>query len=83
LQVPFYFTDLQRTQLIVAADWAGLSCVRILNESTAVALAYGIYQVDLPNKGEKPRLVFFLDVGHSATQAYVVAYDKGGLKVSI
>lgn len=66
---------------MAATQMADLNCLRILNESTAVALAYGIYKQDLPAEGEKPRLVLFLDVGHAASQAYIVAYNKGKLTV--
>ena len=41
--VPAYFNDLQRDATKIAADMAGLNCIRILNEPTAAALAYGIH----------------------------------------
>ena len=52
-QVPFYFTDGQRRALLAAAQIADLNCLRIINETTAVALAYGIYKQDLPAEGEE------------------------------
>ena len=46
-----------------------------------VALCYGIYKGDLPEQTEKPRLVAFVDMGHTALQASIVALNKGKLKV--
>lgn len=48
-----------------------------------VALAYGIYKQDLPALEEKPRNVVFVDMGHSAYQVSICAFNKGKLKVSI
>lgn len=48
----------------------------------AVALAYGIYKQDLPALEEKPRNVVFVDMGHSAYQVSICAFNKGKLKVS-
>lgn len=48
----------------------------------AVALAYGIYKQDLPAPEEKPRIVAFVDVGHSGYQVSVCAFNKGRLKAS-
>lgn len=47
-----------------------------------MALAYGIYKQDLPSLDEKPRNVVFIDMGHSAYQVSVCAFNKGKLKVS-
>lgn len=48
----------------------------------AVTLAYGIYKQDLPAPEEKPRIVVFVDLGHSGYQVSVCAFNKGKLKVS-
>lgn len=50
--------------------------------SCTVALAYGIYKQDLPSLDEKPRNVVFIDMGHSAYQVSLCAFNKGKLKVS-
>lgn len=49
--------------------------------SLSVALAYGIYKQDLPALDEKPRNVVFVDMGHSAYQVSICAFNKGKLKV--
>lgn len=48
---------------------------------SAVTLAYGIYKQDLPAPEEKPRIVVFVDLGHSGYQVSVCAFNKGKLKV--
>lgn len=47
----------------------------------AVALNYGIYKQDLPALEEKPRIVVFVDMGHSAFQVSACAFNKSKLKV--
>jgi molecular chaperone DnaK (HSP70) len=48
--VPAYFNDAQRVATAVAAKVAGLEVVRIINEPTAAALAYGIGSQSAPKK---------------------------------
>lgn len=55
--------------------------LRLMNETTATALAYGIYKQDLPAPEEKPRNVVFVDVGQAALQASICAFHKGKLRV--
>jgi heat shock protein 4 len=79
--VPCFFTDTERRIMLDAAQIAGWNCLRLLNETTAVALCYGIYKADLPEPTEKPRLVAFVDMGYTSLQASVVALNKGKLKM--
>ncbi|XP_065260717.1 heat shock 70 kDa protein 4L isoform X2 [Emys orbicularis] len=81
LKVPSFFTDAERRSVMAAAQVAGLNCLRLMNETTAVALAYGIYKQDLPALEEKPRNIVFVDMGHSAYQVSVCAFNKGKLKI--
>ncbi|XP_053884971.1 heat shock 70 kDa protein 4L isoform X1 [Malaclemys terrapin pileata] len=81
ISVPSFFTDAERRSVIAAAQVAGLNCLRLMNETTAVALAYGIYKQDLPALEEKPRNIVFVDMGHSAYQVSVCAFNKGKLKI--
>ncbi|XP_029375286.1 heat shock 70 kDa protein 4a isoform X4 [Echeneis naucrates] len=81
IKVPSYFTDAERRSVIDAAQIAGLNCLRLMNETTAVTLAYGIYKQDLPAPEEKPRIVVFVDLGHSGYQVSVCAFNKGKLKI--
>ncbi|MCI4381593.1 hypothetical protein PGIGA_G00253800 [Pangasianodon gigas] len=81
VSVPCFYTDAERRSVVDAAQIAGLNCLRLMNETTAVALAYGIYKQDLPAPEEKPRTVVFVDLGHSGYQVSVCAFNKGKLKV--
>ncbi|XP_050688436.1 heat shock 70 kDa protein 4-like isoform X2 [Eriocheir sinensis] len=79
--VPVYFTDAERRAMLDAAVTAGLNVLRLLNETTATALCYGIYKQDLPAPEEKPRNVVFVDCGAASLQVSVVAFNKGKLKM--
>ncbi|KAL8458191.1 hypothetical protein ACS0TY_035909 [Phlomoides rotata] len=77
--IPVYFTDLQRRAVLDAATIAGLHPLHLIHETTATALAYGIYKTDLPEN--EPMNVAFVDVGHSSLQVCIAAFKKGQLKI--
>ncbi|CAL9091816.1 unnamed protein product [Musa textilis] len=77
--VPVYFNDLQRRAVIDAATIAGLRPLRLFHETTATALAYGIYKTDLPENDQLN--VAFVDVGHASMQVCIAGYKKGQLKI--
>ncbi|GFX64209.1 heat shock 70 kDa protein 4L [Trichonephila clavipes] len=79
VSVPIYYTDAERRAILNSAEIAGLNVLRLMNEPTAVALAYGFYKQDLPE--DKPKNVVFVDLGNAALQATAVAFTKGKLKV--
>lgn len=81
ISVPAWFTDVQRRALLDASDIAGLKTLRLINDTTAIALGYGITKLDLPSAEEKPRRVVFVDIGHSNYTASVVEFRKGELNV--
>ena len=47
---------------------AGLNVLKLMNDTTATALAYGIYKQDLPEPDKPSRNVVFVDCGHTGTQ---------------
>ncbi|XP_020249769.1 LOW QUALITY PROTEIN: heat shock 70 kDa protein 15-like [Asparagus officinalis] len=77
--IPVYFTDLQRRAVMDAAKIAGLNPLRLFHETTATALAYGIYKTDLPENDQLN--VAFVDVGHASMQVCIAGLRKGQLKV--
>ncbi|KAI4133631.1 MAG: hypothetical protein LQ338_000143 [Usnochroma carphineum] len=81
ISVPPWFTDVQRRSIIDAAEIAGLKLLRLINDTTATALGYGITKLDLPTAEEKPRRVAFVDIGHSNYACSVVEFKKGELAV--
>lgn len=81
ISVPPWFTDVQRRSIIDAAEIAGLKLLRLINDTTATALGYGITKLDLPTAEEKPRRVAFVDIGHSNYACSIVEFKKGELAV--
>ncbi|RYO25942.1 Heat shock protein [Alternaria arborescens] len=81
LSCPVWYTDAQRRAILDASDIAGLKCLRLINDNTAVALGWGITKLDLPGPEEKPRRVVFVNIGHSNYTATVVEFKKGELAV--
>lgn len=81
MSVPSWFTDIQRRALLDACDIAGLKPLRLINDTTAAALGYGITKLDLPTAEEKPRRVAFVDVGYSNYTCSIVEFRKGELAV--
>eukprot|EP00798_Chlamydomonas_sp_ICE-L_P016655 gene16655-22906_t len=79
ISVPTYYQEPERLAMLSAAKIASLNCLRLINENTATALAYGIYKTDLPD--DVAINVAFVDVGHSATQASIVSLRKSGMQV--
>ena len=75
---PSYFDDAQRRALMTAAKLAELKVLRLLEESTAIALNYGILR-NLP-ENEKQRVVF-VDFGYASTQVAIVDFIRGKLSV--
>ncbi|KDN44571.1 putative heat shock protein Hsp88 [Tilletiaria anomala UBC 951] len=80
ISTPSWFTDIQRKAMLEAAEIAGLNTLRLINDTTATALGYGITKSDLP-EADEPRHVVFCDIGHSSYQVAVVAFVKGQLNV--
>ncbi|KAL8728801.1 MAG: hypothetical protein Q9166_005179 [cf. Caloplaca sp. 2 TL-2023] len=81
ISVPPWFTDVQRRSILDAAEIAGLKLLRLINDTTATALGYGITKLDLPTAEEKPRRVAFVDIGHSNYACSIVEFKKGELAV--
>jgi molecular chaperone DnaK (HSP70) len=61
--VPAYFDQSQRWATEAACRFAGLEAVRIINEPTAAALAYGLGGGRSESGAEKPRIVAVYDLG--------------------
>lgn len=78
--VPSFFSDVHRQALLDAAKIAGISVLRLMNEHTATALAYGIYRSNDFDEA-KPQTVVFCSMGHSIFSVSVVQFVKGKLTV--
>merc|ERR1712076_91804 len=73
--VPAYFNDQQRTATKDAGTIAGLTVMRIINEPTAAAIAYGLDK----DEGEKNILVF--DLGGGTFDVSLLTIDGGVFEV--
>jgi chaperone protein DnaK len=73
--VPAYFNDAQRQATKDAGTIAGLNVMRIINEPTAAAIAYGMDKQD----GEKNILVF--DLGGGTFDVSLLVIDNGVFEV--
>ncbi|KPJ12929.1 Heat shock protein 68 [Papilio machaon] len=74
ITVPAYFNDSQRQATKDAGAIAGLNVLRIINEPTAAALAYGL---DKNLKGERKVLIF--DLGGGTFDVSILTIDEGSL----
>jgi molecular chaperone DnaK (HSP70) len=72
--VPAWFDDAQRQATKDAAQLAGLECLRILNEPTAAALAYGI-------DGSKDGTALVYDLGGGTFDVSILRIDDGVFRV--
>jgi len=80
ISVPASFSDVHRQALLDAAKIAGVSVLRLMNEHTATALAYGIYRSN-DFDPEKPMNVAFCSMGHSIFSVSIVQFVRGKLHV--
>jgi len=74
--VPAYFNDSQRQATKDAGAIAGLNVLRIINEPTAAAIAYGL---DKGNRGEKNILIF--DLGGGTFDVSLLTIEDGIFEV--
>ncbi|MBX6351268.1 MAG: molecular chaperone DnaK [Clostridia bacterium] len=74
ITVPAYFTDAQRQATKDAGRIAGLEVLRIINEPTAAALAYGL------DKGEEQKILVF-DLGGGTFDVSILELGEGVFEV--
>jgi heat shock 70kDa protein 1/2/6/8 len=75
--VPAYFNDSQRQATKDAGTIAGLNVMRIINEPTAAAIAYGL---DKKLKGEEKNILIF-DLGGGTFDVSILSIDEGVFEV--
>ncbi|MDQ3732931.1 MAG: molecular chaperone DnaK [Actinomycetota bacterium] len=73
--VPAYFEDAQRQATKEAGEIAGLNVLRIVNEPTAAALAYGL------DKGEKEQTILVFDLGGGTFDVSLLEIGEGVIEV--
>src|SRR5690348_6655095 len=70
ITVPAYFNDAQRQATKEAGEIAGLNVLRIINEPTAAALAYGL------DKGKEDELILVFDLGGGTFDVSLLEVSK-------
>jgi molecular chaperone DnaK len=75
ITVPAYFNDAQRQATKDAGQIAGLNVLRIVNEPTAAALAYGL------EKGDKEQTILVFDLGGGTFDVSLLEIGDGVVEV--
>jgi molecular chaperone DnaK len=75
ITVPAYFNDAERQATKEAGQIAGLNVLRIVNEPTAAALAYGL------DKGEKEQTILVFDLGGGTFDVSLLEIGEGVIEV--
>jgi molecular chaperone DnaK len=75
ITVPAYFEDAQRQATKEAGEIAGLNVLRIINEPTAAALAYGL------DKGETEQTILVFDLGGGTFDVSLLEIGEGIVEV--
>ncbi|AGU15898.1 molecular chaperone DnaK [Corynebacterium argentoratense] len=75
ITVPAYFSDSQRQATKEAGQIAGLNVLRIVNEPTAAALAYGL------EKGDKEQTILVFDLGGGTFDVSLLEIGDGVVEV--
>lgn len=79
ISIPVFATDAHRRAMLDAASICGLNVLRLMHETTATALSYGIFKT--AEFTDEPVNVAFVDVGHSSMQVCIAQFTKTGLKI--
>jgi molecular chaperone DnaK len=75
ITVPAYFNDAERQATKEAGEIAGLNVLRIINEPTAAALAYGL------DKGDKEQTILVFDLGGGTFDVSLLEMGEGVIEV--
>jgi len=76
ITIPAYFTDQQRQATAKAGMLAGLNVLRIINEPTAAAIAYGIDKIS-----DDKRIIIVIDIGGGTTDISLLSLEEGVFEV--
>jgi molecular chaperone DnaK len=75
ITVPAYFSDHERQATKEAGEIAGLNVLRVVNEPTAAALAYGL------DKGDKEQTILVFDLGGGTFDVSLLEIGDGVIEV--
>ena len=78
ITVPANFTDAQRNSTKFAAQIAGVEVLRIINEPTAAAVAYGFESCEKGELNEKEKKILVFDLGGGTFDVTILNFKSGG-----
>lgn len=80
LTVPSYYTNFERQAILNASKIAGLKCLGLIDETTAIALNY---QFNIRNEltDSKPKNIVFIDFGHTSLQIAIVCFTEEKMEI--
>ena len=81
VSIPDYCTVQERKAMLESIQISGLNCTALINESSAITLAYGFQKLKDLLKDNNPRIVVFIDLGHSKTSIIYAEFNKTLLKI--
>ena len=79
VSIPDYCTAHERKAMLESIKISGLKCTSLLNESSAIMLAYGMHY--LKELNDNQRLVTFVDLGHSQTTIIYAEFTRTLFKI--
>ena len=79
IAVPPYFSSVERQALLDATKLAKINCVRLLNETTAIGLCYGVFKND--QFTNTSRNVIFIDLGYSNLTVSIMNFRSSGFRI--
>ena len=80
VSIPDYSAAHERKAMIEAVSIGGLTCTSLLNESSAITLAYAFSKMK-EFEEDKPRTVAFIDLGHASCNIFFSQFTKKKVKV--
>ena len=82
LAVPHWYTNAQRHGVLNACKIAGLNCLKLTSESTAIALSYGIFKSAKKLFSEtEPTHIMFVDLGYTGYCVTIVDFIQENMRV--
>ena len=80
ISIPDYYTIYEREAMLNSIYISGLNCLSLLNESSAISINYAYKELSTLNENI-PRLVCFIDFGHSHLTICYTEFTKKTIKV--
>ncbi|CAL8093223.1 unnamed protein product [Calicophoron daubneyi] len=81
ISVPAYYTDSERRAVLDAAYIAQVNCVKLVNDTTAIATFYGLNDRHIPAEGQPLRYIALVSVGQKGTEVAIIGFNRIVLKV--